>query len=205
MTYLGGEPLLTIQNLTIKPLYVERLELSAGITALAAPSGAGKSRLFAAIADLLVNEGEVSLNGVSRNDMPATDWRKMVRYVSAEPSWWGNAAKDHLPDDEQTRQMAVRFGLNVELFERPIEQLSTGERQRFGLLRCLLDAPQVLLLDEPTAALDHETSLKIEAEFVRLAGEGRVIFLISHSEAQIGRIAGRVVNIVDGKIAEGEA
>ena len=193
--------MLTINNLIIVPIQVERLELKAGITALVAPSGAGKSRLFAAIADLIVNEGEVALDGMDRNDMPATEWRKMVRYVSAEPSWWADTAQDHLPNDEKTRQMAARFGLAPELFGRQIEQLSTGERQRFGLLRALVDEPQVILLDEPTAALDHETSLKIEAELLRLAGEGRIIFVISHSEAQIGRIAERVVKIVDGKVS----
>lgn len=196
--------MLIIKNLTILPIYVERLELEAGIAALAAPSGAGKSRLFSAIADLVVNEGEVSLDGVNRDNMAATEWRKMVRYVSAEPSWWGATAKDHVPDDEKTREMAARFGLTLDLFERPIEQLSTGERQRFGLLRALVDEPQVLLLDEPTAGLDHETSLKIEAELLRLAGEGRIVFIISHSEAQIERIAGRVVSIVDGKLCAEE-
>ncbi|PCI88420.1 MAG: ATP-binding protein [Hyphomicrobiales bacterium] len=196
--------MLIIKNLTILPINVERLELKGGVTALAAPSGAGKSRLFAAIADLVVNEGEVSLDDVNRNDIAATEWRKRVRYVSAEPSWWGNTAQDHLSDDEKTRQMAVRFGLTTELFERPIEQLSTGERQRFGLLRALVDEPRVLLLDEPTAALDQDTSLKIEAELVRLAGEGRIIFIISHSEAQIERIATRVVNIIGGKLREGK-
>ncbi|MBL1420339.1 MAG: ATP-binding cassette domain-containing protein [Alphaproteobacteria bacterium] len=195
--------MLIIKNLTILPINVERLELKAGLTALAAPSGAGKSRLFAAIADLIVNEGEVSLDDVNRNDIAATHWRKMVRYVSAEPSWWGNTVAEHLSDDEKTRQMATKFGLTSELYERPIEQLSTGERQRFGLLRALVDEPQVLLLDEPTAALDQDTSLKIEAELVRLAGEGRIIFIISHSEAQIERIATRVVRIVDGKVCEG--
>lgn len=197
--------MLTIKNLTILPIYVERLELDVGITALAAPSGAGKSRLFAAIADLVVNAGEVSLDDVNRNDMAATEWRKTVRYVSAEPSWWGTTAQDHLPDDEKTSQMAARVGLATELFKQPIEQLSTGERQRFGLVRALADDPQVLLLDEPTAALDHATSLKVEAELLRLAGEGRIVFIISHSEAQIERIASRVVSIIDGKLnAEAE-
>lgn len=196
--------ILKIENLKAVPIYVERLELKAGITALAAPSGAGKSRLFTAIADLIVNDGEVWLNGINRDDMAATEWRKMVRYVSGEPSWWGATAQHHLPENDATKKLASQFGLRDELFNRSIEELSTGERQRFGLLRALVDNPKVLLLDEPTAALDHDTSLKVEAEFLRLAKDGILIFLISHSEAQIERIAERVVTIVDGKIQAGE-
>lgn len=195
--------MLMIKNLSVLPVYVEQLEITTGITALAAPSGSGKSRLFTAIADLIVNEGEVLLDGINRNDMAATEWRKLVRYVSSEPSWWGETAQDHLPSDEKTQQIARRIGLDVKLFLRPIEQLSTGEKQRFGLIRALVDEPKILLLDEPTAALDHETSLKVEAEFLRLAKDGCLIFIISHSDEQIKRIADNVATIIDGKIQFG--
>lgn len=192
--------MLNIINLNVIPIHVDRIEIKAGITALAAPSGSGKSRLFGAIADLLVNTGEVSLGGINRNDMAATEWRKMVRYVSSEPSWWAATAQDHLPDDDMVKQLANRFGLADELLRQPIDQLSTGEKQRFGLIRALVDKPKVLLLDEPTAALDHDTSLKVEAEFMRLAKDGCLIFIISHSEAQIKRIADRTITIIDGEV-----
>lgn len=192
--------MMMIKNLNVLPIRVEQLEIKTGITALTAPSGSGKSRLFRAIADLIVNNGEILLNGINRNDMAATELRKFVRYVSSEPSWWGETAQHHLPSDAKTQQIALRMGLDVELFSRPIEQLSTGEKQRFGLIRALVDEPKLLLLDEPTAALDHDTSLKVEAEFLRLAKNGCLIFIISHSDQQIKRIADKVTNIVDGKL-----
>lgn len=190
--------MLIIDHLNILPVRVDYLEFEAGITALSAPSGTGKSRIFQAIADLIVNQAEVSLDGNKRDDMPATQWRKMVRYVSAEPAWWGATARDHMPQNKQVSELAKQFGLAEKLFDSPIDQLSTGEKQRFGLIRALADDPQVLLLDEPTAALDEASCLKVEAELLKRAAAGNVIFLTSHSDAQIKRIASRVLTIKNG-------
>ena len=57
--------------------------------AIEGPSGSGKTRLLRAIADLDAAAGYVYLEGVERREMPGPEWRRRVRYASAEPAWWG--------------------------------------------------------------------------------------------------------------------
>lgn len=190
--------MLRIKGLEVPPVRVENLEIEPGITALSAPSGSGKSRFFRAIADLVVNRGTVQFGEFQREEIPAPDWRRMVRFVSAEPGWWSLKTRPHFPDYDRCVRLMGRFGLAPALIDSPVAELSSGERQRFGLIRALMDDPEVLLLDEPTAALDETTSLKVEAELSRRAESGGTILLISHSEAQIARLANQVLTIRDG-------
>lgn len=194
--------MLIIDKLKAAPISVDHLEISPGIAALTATSGAGKSRLFRAIADLVENTGSIKLNTMDREKITAPEWRTAVRYVSAEPAWWEATAREHLPEGDAVTALANQFNLTPKLFDCPIEQLSSGERQRFGLVRALADNPPVLLLDEPTAALDEDTSELVEAELKKRAEAGCIIFLISHSKAQIARIADRVLTINNGHIEE---
>lgn len=194
--------MLVIENLEILPVSVEHLEITTGVTVLTASSGSGKSRFFRAIADLVVNSGKISLGNIRRENTSAPDWRHLVRYVSAEPAWWGATARAHLSPGEATHSLASRFDLSPNLFDSPIDQLSTGERQRFGLVRSLVDDPPVLLLDEPTAALDETTATKVEAELSKRAKAGCIVFLISHSDTQIARIADRVLTIKNNQVVE---
>lgn len=193
---------LLIDQLKAHPVSVAHLEISKGITALSAASGSGKSRFFRAISDLVENDGNVRLGDTQRQEISAPAWRKLVRYVSPEPSWWGATMRENIPLDDTTTSLCGEFGVAPKLMDSPIADLSSGERQRFGLIRALHDDPPVLLLDEPTAALDEVTSRQVEAELRRRADLGRIILLISHSEAQIERIANRVLTIENGQVVE---
>ena len=59
--------------------------------AVEGPSGSGKTRLLRAIADLDAAQGYAYLEGVERRELPGPEWRRRVRYASAEPAWWGAA------------------------------------------------------------------------------------------------------------------
>lgn len=195
-------PVLTIDFLNVVPVRAKSLVLNSGITAVSAPSGAGKSRFFRAIADLVVNEGTVSLGDIDRAQIPAPQWRKQVRYVNADPAWWSATLRENIPQDQTTEMLAEKFGLAAHLMDSPLADLSSGERQRFGLVRALHDDPKVLLLDEPTAALDDALSLRVEAELKERAQNGRIVLLISHSKEQIARIADKVLTIKNGQVVE---
>jgi ABC-type iron transport system FetAB ATPase subunit len=156
------------------------------------PSGAGKTRLLRAIADLDPAPGHVFLDGAERREMSAHDWRKVVRYVAAEPAWWTETAREALPAGvagERAMRLVHGLGLEAGILDRPLMSLSTGERQRLALVRALADEPRVLLLDEPTAALDGTTAALVE-ELVRyqlLAG--RKVVLVSHDRGLVDRLA----------------
>ncbi len=194
--------MLFVDRLDITPVHVEKLRVGGGITALAAPSGAGKTRFLLAVADLVPNRGQIRLDDKVRERLPAPAWRRQVRYVSAEPAWWAPTARAHLPALGSVAAMAERFGLASALFDDPIADLSTGERQRFGLIRALASNPPVLLLDEPTSALDEGTTRRVESEFRRLADAGRIVVLVSHRPEQVERLAERVLTIENGIIME---
>ncbi len=156
------------------------------------PSGSGKTRLLRAIADLDEADGYVFLEGVERREMPAPEWRRRVRYFAAEPGWWAATGAEHFPanaDPARLERLLDALGLDPQLLQQPIGQLSTGERLRLALARGLIDEPSVLLLDEPTGALDPQSKALVEEliRFQLLAG--RAVILVSHDPAEIKRLA----------------
>ena len=145
-------------------------ELSLGIgtcAAITGSSGSGKSLFLRMIADLDPNEGEVWLNERERASMSAPAWRKQVTYVSAESGWWTDRVIEHFAVNRRSEvaALAARLGLRVDLLDAPIAQLSTGEKQRFSLIRAVLPDPPVLLLDEPTGPLDEDRSFGSRRSF----------------------------------------
>ncbi len=157
--------------------------------AVEGPSGSGKTRLLRAIADLDAAQGYVYLEGVERRELPGPEWRRRVRYASAEPAWWGAIAREHFPVSAKLDRLLSALALEPAILDRPIAELSTGERQRLGLIRAMADEPRVLLLDEPTSALDAQAAALAEEliKFQMLAG--RIVILVSHDPAQIARLA----------------
>jgi ABC-type multidrug transport system ATPase subunit len=112
-----------------------------------------------------------------------------VRYASAEPAWWGAIVREHFPVTAKLDRLLSALALQPAILDRPIAELSTGERQRLGLVRAIADEPRVLLLDEPTSALDAQGAALAEEliKFQMLAG--RIVIMVSHDAAQIERLA----------------
>lgn len=165
------------------------LDIKAGeIHCLSGDSGVGKTRLLRALADLDPCEGRISLNGHNRSDATGPDWRRQVMLVPARPRWWLPTAAEHMA--RPINGLLPRVHLHADRLNCPAEQLSTGESIRLALLRALSREPEVLLLDEPTAALDEDSEQAIEAllkEYVRT--QPRCILWVTHSKAQARRVA----------------
>ncbi len=170
--------------------------------AVTGASGAGKSLVLRGLADLIPNEGEMSLAGVNRSNMSGPEWRRLVTYVAATPGWWAERVKDHFSDLAQAKELAVGFLLPEDIFANPVAQLSTGEQQRLVLIRALVQGPKVLLLDEPTSGLDGKATARVEKRLDKFLQEGGSILFVTHDGAQAKRLAKRCLQIADGHIEE---
>jgi len=170
--------------------------------AITGASGSGKSLFLRMVADLDPNQGEVFVDGRARSSMPAPAWRRLVTYVPAESGWWEEAVAAHFDDLPAARVMAERLGLKPELLDGVVLRLSTGEKQRLALTRSLLVGGPVLLLDEPTGALDGDSQAKVEAVLRERMAAGTTILMVTHDAAQAGRLGGRHMVMAAGKLSE---
>ena len=193
--------LLIVEELRRPGLEPAHLRVAAGAcAAVLGGSGSGKSLLLRAIADLDVNEGEVTLGGNRRSAMAAPAWRRRVVYVPAESGWWRDRVGEHFDDPDGVVGVLHRLGLPPDCMDWEVARLSTGERQRLALARALSLAPPVLLLDEPTSGLDEETMLKVEAILHEKMASGTAIVLVSHDDDQAHRLAGTRYRMKNGRL-----
>jgi len=168
---------------------------------LSGPSGAGKSRLLRAIADLDAHEGRVTCQGTAAGDLMPSEWRRRVGMLAADSQWWRDRVEEHFdvpPPIERLEALDLEPGLLGE----PVARLSSGERQRFALLRLLANRPRVLLLDEPTANLDPGNVTRVEklvADY--MATEGAAVMWVSHDPLQTTRVAHRQVRLEAGRLS----
>lgn len=160
-------------------------------------SGAGKTRLLRLLADLDPGLGEAWLDGQPRSTMPAPRWRAQVLYQAAESAWWESTVMAHFaPQREQALALAARLALPAHRLEADLTQLSTGERQRAALLRSLLAQPSVLLLDEPSSALDEDNIARMEAVLQDCLRGGMSLVLVTHSQQQARRLGSATLRIM---------
>lgn len=166
------------------------------------PSGSGKSLFLRMLADLDPSEGDVMLSGHERRSFSPPEWRRRVVYSAAEPGWWDEQVAPHFrgPDLATARALAPALGLGPALLEGPVARLSTGERQRLALIRALALDPPVLLLDEPTGALDAASTILVEAVLRKRLAAGTAILMVTHSAEQAQRLGHRRLNMADRRL-----
>jgi putative ABC transport system ATP-binding protein len=175
-----------------------------GCVSLAGASGSGKSLLLRAIADLDPHGGEVMLDGLGALSMPGHQWRRRVGLLPAEPFWWTERVGDHFAAGVEL--LLAALGLPVQALEWTVSRCSTGERQRLAVARLLQNRPAVLLLDEPTAALDAQSVERVEALLEQYRHEHQaVVIWVSHDPAQRRRVAQHHYALQGGELVEVEA
>ena len=172
--------------------------------ALQGASGSGKTLLLRALADLDPAQGKVTLDGERREHIPAPIWRHRICYVPAEPGWWADTVEEHFSDWPQALALLETLNLSAACQTWQIARLSTGERQRLALIRALILQPQVLLLDEPTAALDPHSTECVEALMADLLESGTSILWATHDREQARRVASRLFVIEGGSLQEAQ-
>ena len=166
------------------------------------PSGAGKTLLARAIVDLDPNDGEAFWKDRARSAMPACQWRRLISYVPAQSGWWADRVGDHFPKPVDAETLSA-VNLPPDAPSWPVVRLSSGEKQRLALLRALAAGPDMLILDEPTAALDDETKERVEALLRQCLNDGLTLLLITHDKAQAKRLGRHFWRIDSGRLTEG--
>jgi len=188
---------------------------SSGLVVVTGPSGSGKSTLINAIAGIEVpTSGKIMVDGTDMSDLDMTSWRCMVGYVPQEIVLFPESIRENVSlgndkvasDDivEVLRMVdAWRFvdklpgGMETQVGQSG-SKLSGGERQRISLARALLRKPRILILDEPTAALDSATENEICTTLRRIS-ETILVIVITHRPA-IVNFADTVIQLEDGSV-----
>ncbi|MCW0939093.1 iron ABC transporter ATP-binding protein FetA [Pantoea sp. RG18] len=159
---------------------------------LTGPSGSGKSTFLKILASLITpTSGQLFFRNSDITTLRAEAYRQQVSYCFQTPQLFGQTVYDNLALPWQIRRQKPRrdklvaalesVNLSPDMLNKPVEQLSGGEKQRVGLLRNLQFMPEVLLLDEVTSALDEENRLSVLSLINRIAAEEKVaVVRISH-------------------------
>ena len=167
--------------------------------AIHGPSGAGKTLLLRAIADLDSNGGEVWLNGIARSSVSGPQWRKQIAYLPAESYWWADSVGPHA--EHWPHDTLVELGFEPDVLDWDIARLSSGEKQRLSLARSLANRPAALLLDEPTANLDPTNTERVEKIVCDYLTKNQAPALwAGHDAAQRDRIGDASAKVHDGQV-----
>ena len=185
-----------------------QVDAGAGVTAVFGRSGAGKTTLIRAVAGLLrpsrgriVVDGRVLFDATRGIDLPPA--RRRVGYVFQDSRLFPhlNVARNLTYGGSHDRDRIVGM-LGLEgLLQRMPRTLSGGERQRVALGRALMSDPQVLLLDEPLAALDAARKAEILPYLARLRDEVALPMLyVSHDVSEVARLANTMLVLEAGAV-----
>jgi len=206
--YEPDRPVLRDVSLAVEP---------GSITAIVGPTGSGKSTLVSLLLRLFdPDSGTVSIDGVDLRGLDVDSLRGNVSVALQENVLFGMSVRDNIryvvpdADDERVLEAArvacvdeyvagLPEGLDTVLSDRG-GKLSTGQRQRLSIARAIVKDAPILILDEPTAALDAYTEHRV-LERLSAWGEGRAIFLITHRISTIQQ-ADRILYLDGGRIVE---
>ena len=197
-------------------------ETNARVTALFGPSGCGKTSVLMLIAGLLRPQtGRIRLGDRTLADCDFGSGSESKIFLAPERRSIGLVFQDHCLFPHLSVEGNLRYGLRRrrraqqriefdrvvetlelgELLRRSPRALSGGERQRVALGRALLASPDLLLLDEPLAALDEALKERILNYFERVVERWQIpLIYVSHNVAEVQRLAERVVVLDQGRV-----
>lgn len=175
------------------------------LTAFLGPNGAGKSTTIKILLGLdQASSGEVRLLGSTPTELPI---RERLGYTSQDLnypphlkvyeilSWIAH----HYPSPHDLNQIKENFHLS-HLWKRQVGQLSGGERRMVGLASAFLGRPEVLILDEPTTALDIDAKEILWSQLRKFTQNGGTILLCTHDLDEVSKVADHVLLIEKGQL-----
>jgi len=174
------------------------------------PNGTGKTTTIRCLLDFLrADVGQIKIFDLdSRKN--STEIKKRIGYLSGDVRLYdGWTAKDHVLFLENLRgRQSIARDLVKKLNLAPnikFKSLSSGNKQKLGLVLALMFEPELLIMDEPTLGLDPLLQNTIYEILQNLRGQGTTIFMSSHNLAEVDRICDRVGIIKDGKLVATES
>jgi putative ABC transport system ATP-binding protein len=185
------------------------VEFANGTTALVGPSGAGKStllRLLNRLAD--PDTGTIVYHGRGLHEYDVLELRREVALVPQLPALLPGSVEENVSYGTRLcdrscdvhRALALA-GLDSEFAAREARKLSVGEQQRVMLARALALEPAVLLLDEPTAALDARSRDAVEQTLLNLRERlSATQIIVTHDQAQARRLSHRILEMDQGRV-----
>ena len=171
------------------------------------PNGAGKSTTMRLLLDLIKpTSGSARLLGLDTTT-ESVEIRRRVGFLPGDlamyPKLSGRAVLAYLAElrggvDPHVRDsLAERFDADL---DRPIHQLSTGNRQKLGLIQAFMHEPELLILDEPIAGLDPLVQQSFHALLGEVSAQGRTVFLSSHTLSEVERVTHRLAILRQGRL-----
>ena len=222
----GRSPLLTLKNITkdytagdsavhaLRGVSIDFRESE--FVAILGPSGCGKTTLLNIIGGLdQYTSGDLVINGRSTRDYGDKDWDTYRNHsigfvfqsynLIPHQSVLANvelALTISGISREERRERAIkvleRVGLGDQIYKKP-NQMSGGQMQRVAIARALINDPDILLADEPTGALDSETSVQV-MDLLKEVAQDRLVIMVTHNPDLAERYATRTVRLLDGEI-----
>jgi iron complex transport system ATP-binding protein len=195
---------------------------SAQLVALVGPNGAGKTTLLRALAGLVPSTGTVEVGGDRLSSLSLRERAKRFGYLpQGHLVHWPLPAKDVVAlgryphgatdparlsaRDEQAVLRAMQATNVVEFAERPITELSGGERSRVALARVLAVEAPIVLADEPTASLDPRYQIDVMTNLRGAADRGVLVVVVTHDLGLAARFADTVLVLSAGRlVAQGK-
>lgn len=192
------------------------LEIKSGeLVSVVGSSGSGKSTLLKLCADLIsTTEGSINFKGKSYDNYDPIKLRRKISYCVQLPHLFGDKVCENLEfpfkirkkqmDKARVIALLKRFNLDESFLDKQVKSLSGGEKQRIALIRNFIFEPDIILLDEATAALDKENAKVIEEYVKELNHKGVTVLWITHSKEQSEGIFNKRITIDEGKIGSVE-
>jgi ABC-2 type transport system ATP-binding protein len=189
------------------------LEIQPGeIFGFLGPNGAGKTTMIRTILDeIRPTAGRASIVGLDSHE-DSVEIRKFIGYVPGDLAMYPNlTGRDTLTyfanlrggvDWEYVESLADRLDADM---TKKVGDLSSGNRQKIGLIQAFMNKPDVLIMDEPSSGLDPLVQREFQTLMREVVADGRTVFLSSHTLSEVQRVADRVGIIRHGRLIAVEA